>query len=93
MNGSTYPFPWRTGVRSLRADLHAQLDLIASTGSEVGVVSKQWAALRAGMPATFPTEQLRSFYPRGTEHPSLPPDLGVATSWTLTGDDTLTPAS
>ena len=93
MAGSTYPFPWRTGVRSLRADLHARIDLIAGTGEQVGVVSEQWGALRSGLPATFSTEQLRSFYPNGTEHPSLPPDLGVATSWTLIDDDTLTPAS
>ena len=38
------------------------------------------------------TALLRSFYPLGTEHPSLPPDLGAAEAWALRGDDTLNPA-
>jgi hypothetical protein len=42
---------------------------------------------------TFSTAQLRSFYPTGTEHPSLPPDLDASSSWNLSGDDELLPAS
>jgi hypothetical protein len=90
---STFPFPWSTGVRPLRADLYSMLDLPAEVGAEIGIVSVQWAALKAGQPVTFTTEQLKSFYPNGTEHPSLPPDLDAADAWTLTGDDTLTPSS
>jgi hypothetical protein len=89
---STYPFHWTTGVRSLRHDLYAALDLAASVGEQVGIVDAQVAALKAGQDVTFTTAQLRSFYPNGTEHPSLPPDLTVATAWTLTGDDVLGPA-
>jgi hypothetical protein len=93
MAGSTWPFPWTTGVRPLRADLHARIDLPAQIATELGVVNAQWAALRAGQPVTFTTAQLVSFYPRGDEHPSLPADLTAALAWTLTDDDKLTPAS
>jgi hypothetical protein len=88
---STWPFPWSTGVRPLRADLHARLDLPAQVGTEVGIVSAQWSALRAGQPVTFTTGQLQAWYPRGDEHPSLPADLTVADAWTVMDDDTLTP--
>lgn len=90
---STFPFPWRTGVRPLRADLYARIDVAAQTATELGLINAQWAGLRAGQPVTFTTAQLVSFYPRGDEHPSLPADLTVATAWTLTGDETLSPAS
>jgi hypothetical protein len=43
MAGSKFPFPWTTGVRPLRAHLHARLDLPAQVGTEVGIVSAQWA--------------------------------------------------
>jgi hypothetical protein len=50
------------------------------------------ADLRAGKPVVLTSEQLRSHFPGGqTQHPSLPADYGVAVSWLLTGDDTLTP--
>jgi hypothetical protein len=63
-------------------------------GAQIGIVSDQVVALRDGRPVTFGKEQLRSFFPGGQgQHPSLPPDLGVAEAWTLAGDDTLTPAS
>jgi hypothetical protein len=77
---------------SLRASLHAKLNLVAQVGADGGIVSAQWAALRAGAAVTFTTAQLKSWYPRGTEHPSLPPDLDVASAWTLAGDETLAPA-
>jgi hypothetical protein len=54
-----------------------------------GIVDAQYAALAAGRPVPFTTDQLRSFYPRGDEHHALPPDLGVAESWVLTDDDVL----
>jgi hypothetical protein len=93
MTGSTFPFRWSSGVRSLRADLHAMIDATASEALELGVVNSQWAGLRAGREVTFTREQLLAFYPRGDEHPSLPADLSVAEAWTLTGDETLTPTA
>jgi len=90
---SRWPFPWPAGQpQSLRASLYSQLDLPARVGAQIGVVSEQWVALREGRDVTFRTAQLRSFYPRGTEHPSLPPDLDAAEAWVLTGDDELRPA-
>jgi len=92
--GSKWPFPWPAGqVQSLRASLYKQMDLVAGTGIQVGVVNAQWDALRNGQDVTFPTPQLKAYYPRGTEHPSLPPDLDAAQAWTLQGDDVLVPAS
>ena len=93
MAGSTFPFSWSTGVRPLRADLWAAMQLVAGVSAELGIVDAQVAALEKGQPVTFTTAQLVSFYPRGDEHPSLPPDLHAATSWTLTGDETLSPAT
>jgi hypothetical protein len=93
MAGSRWPFPWSTGVRPLRADLHARIDVVAQEATGLGIVDAQWAGLRAGQPVTLTTSQLVSFYPGGDEHPSLPPDLNAAEGWTLRGDETLSPAS
>ncbi|HZQ57447.1 MAG TPA: hypothetical protein VFA84_05415 [Acidimicrobiales bacterium] len=93
MSGTRWPFRWSTGVRPLRADLHAMIDVTAQEALELGVVNEQWAALRDGASVTFTRAQLESFYPRGDEHPSLPPDLGVAEEWRLEGDDELVPVS
>jgi len=90
--GSRWPFQWTTGVLHLRATLHAKLDLPAQVGAQVGIRSAQWEALRAGQDVEFATEQLRSWFPLGTEHPSLPPDLDAAPAWRLVGDDELVPA-
>ena len=88
---SKHPFPWTPGQpRSLRASLYAKFNLTARMGAQVGIVSDQYAGLKAGAAVTLTTEQLVSFYPLGTEHPSLPAALAVADAWTLTGDDTLT---
>ncbi len=82
-----HPFTWPAGqVPSLRASLHAKLALAASIAG-----STQYAGLEDGRAVAFTTEQLRSFYPQGDEHPSLPPDLDAAEAWVLRGDDTLEP--
>jgi hypothetical protein len=91
---SSWPFSWPSGQpQSLRASLYKKLDLAASVGVQVGMLSAQSVALARGQDVTFTTSQLRSFYPRGDEHHALPPDLGVAEAWVLTDDDVLTPAS
>jgi hypothetical protein len=89
---SRRPFPWPAGQpKSLRADLYTKLDLPARVGGQIGIVSSQYEGLASGRDVTFTTAQLVSFYPLGTEHSSLPPALGVAESWVLSGDDTLSP--
>jgi hypothetical protein len=91
---SRRPFSWPAGqTRSLRGDLFARLNLAACVGGQIGVVSDQYAALSRGQAVTFTTEQLRSFYPLGTEHPSLPANLDAAAAWTLAGDDDLSPVT
>jgi hypothetical protein len=88
---SKWPFPRPAGEpASVRASLYNALILPARMGAQIGVVSDQVAALARGESVTFPTEQLVSFFPRGDEHPSLPPDLGVADAWVLSDDNTLT---
>lgn len=93
MAGSRLPFPWTDGQpQSLRGDLFAKLHLAARVGAQVGVASAQANALARGQSVTFTAAQLQSFCPLSTEHPSLPADLGAASSWVLTNDDTLTAA-
>jgi hypothetical protein len=90
---SRHPFVWRPGQpQSLRASLYKKLSLAAGVGREHGVQDSQLSALHHGRDVTFSTEQLRSFFPRGNEHPALPPDLGMADAWLLTDDDHLSPA-
>lgn len=92
MTGSHVPFPWPTGQPlTLRASLYTKLRLPALVGAQIGIVSDQWRALRAGQDVTFPADQMRAMYPLGTEHPNLPADLSAAASWTLVGDNTLEP--
>jgi len=93
VRGTPFPWTWATGVRSLRDDLYTRLALPASVGGELGIVDPQVAALMRGDVVTFSTAQLRSFYPTGTEHPSLPANLGASDAWDLSGDDELLPAS
>jgi len=81
MTGSRWPFPWPDGEpASLRATLHRR-----------PVSAAQRRALEQGRDVTFDTAWLTATFPRGDEHPSLPPDLGEAEAWVLSGDDTLTP--
>jgi hypothetical protein len=88
--GSSYPFTWTTGVQSLRASLYRMMMPVADLGAQVGIPNAQFDALGRGQDVKFPTPQLKSWYPGGTEHPSLPPDLDAHAFWTLSGDDTLT---
>jgi hypothetical protein len=91
--GSRAPFTWPGGQPlSLRASLAKKLSLAANVGAQIGVVSDQYRALVRGADVTFPAIQLQAFFPGGGEHPALPADLGSASSWVLTGDNTLTPA-
>ena len=92
MAGSTFPFKWSTGVRPLRADLWAMIQLPGRTVEELGYRNPQLAALEAGQDVTFTTAQLVSFYPNGqASHPDVPADLNAHAFWTLTGDSTLRP--
>lgn len=88
---SRHPFTWTPGQTvTLRASLYKKLELAAQVGEQIGIADPQVAALAAGQDVTFATAQLKSFYPRGTEHPSLPADLNAAEAWTLSGDNTMT---
>jgi len=79
--GSRHPFPSREGEPdSLRTTLHRR---------PCGAYARR--ALERGDSAVFSSEWLRSHFPRGNEHPALPPDLGAARAWRLVGDDTLEP--
>jgi hypothetical protein len=88
---SRWPFPWQYGEpQSLRATLYNALILPARVGAQIGIVSDQVVALAKGQDVVFPTAQLRSFFPRGDEHPALPPSLDAADAWVLSDDNTLT---
>lgn len=85
--------PWTQAageVASLRACIYNALRLPAQAGASIGIVSTQATGLLAGDDVVFTTAQLQSFFASEASHPSLPPDLTTATSWTLSGLDTLT---
>jgi len=94
---SRWPFPDKAHdggtIRTLRGSIFDHLYLVATVGMQIGIVDAQYAALKAGRDVTFTTEQLKSFYPRGDEHPDLPANLDAAEAWVLRGDSTLEPVS
>jgi hypothetical protein len=64
--------------------------LAYQVGRGVGLGNDQVEKLARGQDVSFPTAQLKSFFPLGTEHPSLPASLDAAEAWVLSGDNTLT---
>jgi hypothetical protein len=73
---------------SLRTHMMRQLWLAVSVGAQIGIVSAQWTALKKGADVVLTREQLSTF-----GHPSMPANLNDHATWTLSGDDRLTPAS
>jgi hypothetical protein len=73
---------------TLRYHVLRQLALAANVGAQIGIVSDPVVALGDGLPVTLTREQLQMF-----GHPSIPANVADHATWTLTGDDTLTPAA
>jgi hypothetical protein len=74
------------GMATIRESMLRQLHLPASVGAQLGIVPDQWTTLRRGAPVVLTREQLAMF-----GHPSMPANLADHASWTLSGDNTLTP--
>ncbi len=77
---------WTTGEATIRHSLIMQLDLAARVSEQIGIVSDQYARLKAGLPVVVERAELQQF-----GHSRMPANLGAYAQWSLGVDDALTP--
>lgn len=76
---------------TIRRLLTTRIGLVADVGAQIGISDDQLTALRAGDDAVVTSAQLRD---ATSGHPSMPTpaELDATAAWTLSGENTLTPA-